>query len=543
MRQIHLIFVILLTVFIVFSTGTTYAMNTPKTIQAYEESYFISYNNQVSLAQGKLITYKNEAYLPLQDAALLLGLTLDLSSEDIYLSGSPSVTLTKAVSSLPKDTVDFTDTFQINPKIGAYSGFVIEDGKNGVPVFSKNANQRLYPSSTTKIMTALLAIKHGNLNEVVTIGPSAKDIPADSSVAGIKPGDKMTLEQLLYAMMLPSGNDAAAAIAEHIGGSEQQFVQMMNVQAKELGATNTSLTNPHGYHHPNLYTTASDLALIAKDAAKYPAFLKIASTPVYSTSYRNKSGQTITKTWKNTNQLVQATSPFYLPSAQAGKTGYTSHSGHNLVSFVTMGDHNYIIVLLRGEKDQRYIDTKNLVNTAYVKRVQLNHKKTTMNILPFKNKIYVNNDELQTHADIFINDGQIFISTDIFKELSPGITNVKVSDTQTPQASLNHELLSFDQDTPIIQNGRMLVPIRPFFEKAGLDLNWDQNTQTVEAYSSNTVIQMKINSKNGTVNGQNVALDVPATIQNGRTLVPIRFISEATGLTVDWGRGRTLYLY
>ena len=122
-------------------------------------------------------------------------------------------------------------------------------------------------------MTILLALTYGDLNETVTIGKSAINIPYDSSKAGIKPGDQMSLEQLLYAMMLPSGNDAAMAVAEHIGGSVPQFVQIMNEQAKKLGAKNTSFTNPHGYHHPNLYTTAADLALIVNEAAKNEAFL------------------------------------------------------------------------------------------------------------------------------------------------------------------------------------------------------------------------------------------------------------------------------
>ncbi|MGF7047695.1 D-alanyl-D-alanine carboxypeptidase [Paenibacillus sp. DS2015] len=528
---------------ILLSSGTANAITAPRTIQAYEESYFISYNGQESLAQSKLITYKQDSYLPLQEVAQLLGLTFEESSGDIYLSGSPSVNLTPSIGSLPKETFDYIDTFRINPAIGAYAGIVIEDGKQSTPVFSKNANQRLYPSSTTKLMTALLAIEQGDLNDVVTIGSNAINIPADSSKAGIKPGDQMKLEQLLYAMLLPSGNDAAIAVAEHIGGTERKFVTLMNAKAQELGATHTSFTNSHGYHDPNLYTTAADLALIAKEVAKYPAFLKIAGTPVYSTSYRNKSGHTITKTWENSNQLLQAKSPYYLPSVQAGKTGYTSKSGYNLVSFVTKGDHDYIVVLLRGKRNQRYLDTRTLVNAAYSERVQLNHSKTPMKVLPFNNKIYVNSYELQPNDGIFIKDGQPFISTNLIDDVAPVISKVKVSDTQILKASLDHRLLSFGQNTPMIQNGQMLVPVKSFFEQAGLTLNWNQSTQTVEAFSPDMLIQMQINSKNVVVNGHKTILDVPATIKNGHTLVPLRFISEATGSTIDWGRGRTLYLY
>ncbi|KAB2336684.1 hypothetical protein F7731_09995 [Cytobacillus depressus] len=543
MRKIKFILAFMVAAAFLFPSATVKAMNEPKTIQAFEEPYFISYNGNESLAEGKLITYDGKTYIPLLDVSNLLGLTFGSSSENIYLSGSPAISLNKNAHALPKEPIESTNALKVNPAISTYAGIVLENGNNSVPVFSKNAQKKLYPASTTKIMTMLLALENGDLKETVTIGSGVATVPFDSSKAGVKPGDRMTLEQLLYALMLPSGNDAAVAVAEHIGGSVDQFVKMMNNRAKELGAMNTSFTNPHGYHHPNLYTTASDLALIVREAAKNPAFLKITGTPTYTATYKSKEGKTITKTWKNTNKLVQTSTPFYLSSIKAGKTGYTGEARYNLVSIATIGKRQYIIVLLRGEKDQGYKDTKNLVNAIQAKQSKMIDKRTTMNIFPFTNKLYVNDLEMSTNSNLFIKDGQPYIATDSIKELSPIFSSVKVSQSPTLKASFNQDLIPLGQGEAVIQNGRMLVPIRSFSEKANLTLHWDQKNKTVTANSADILIEMKINSKTATVNGKKVELDVPPTILNGRTLLPLRFISESIGATVDWGRARTLYLY
>lgn len=540
----NLTLVAMIAAMFLLSSETVKAISKPVTIQAYEEQYFISHNGHESLAEGKLITYGGHTYIPLTDASNLFGFTIDSSTENIYLSGTPTIRPIGNANVLPKEPINSMNTLQINPAIKTFAGLVIEDGNLNAPVFSKNAHKKLYPASTTKIMTMLLALENGDLKEKVTIGSEVNKLPSDSSKAGVKPGDQMTLEQLLHALMLPSGNDAAMAVAEHIGGSVDNFVKLMNNRAKELGAINTSYTNPHGYHHPNLYTTVSDLALIAREASANQAFLKIAGTPIYTASYKDKNGKTITKTWKNTNKLIQPSNTFYSPSITAGKTGYTGEARYNLVSMATLGNHNYITVLLRGEKDQGYKDTINLVKAIQAKQGTRPDNRTAMNIMPFTGKLYVNDQEINTKSSIFIKNNQQYISTGLLQRISPEISKVKVSQSPILKASFNHELLPFgSQEQPIIQNGRMLVPIKSFFEKAGLTLHWDQETKTINANSSDTFIQMVINSKSAAVNGQNIELDVPPTIINGRTFVPLRFISESTGSTVDWGRARTLYLY
>ena len=158
-------------------------------------------------------------------------------------------------------------------------------------------------SSTARMRLngALVALKYGNLADQVTVTEDAVITEAGATLAGIEPGDVLTLEQLLYGLMLPSGNDAGAAIAVHIAGSVEAFADMMNEEAARIGAVDTHFVNPHGLHDPDHYTTAYDLYLIFHEAMKDATFRKVAGSTAYTASYRDKSGQTVTKTWKGGN--------------------------------------------------------------------------------------------------------------------------------------------------------------------------------------------------------------------------------------------------
>lgn len=536
------IIALFLVVLLLFPTSIGHATDLPKTIKAYEASYFIQHHDFQTMHDENLITYKENGYIPLRDAARFLNLSLQSNSGDIYLSTNNQARPTTIIEKLPKKNKDVRDIFQMNPMINAHAGLVIENGNHAQPVFSKNARQKLYPASTTKVMTALIAIEKGNLKDVVKVGNRVAEVPRDSSKAGIKPGDVMTLEQLMYAMLLPSGNDAAVAIAEHIGGTEQKFAKMMTERAKELGALHTNFTNAHGYHHENLYTTASDMALIFGEVTKHPELLKIAGTPYYKTSYRNKTGKLITKSWKSSNEIMNPKGEHYFPSIEAGKTGYTHPAKYNLASIAKNDDHEYIVVLLRGHQTKRYDDTKTLLTRAYTERAKLDSSKKIMTLHPFNRSIYLDNQLVDTKNNIFTKSNTVYISIDLFKELSPAISSVHLSQIQEPKATVNNELLVFDPNTAKIQNGRMLVPARSFFEKVGLQLTWEKQTQTVQATSDNTSITMRINDRIAYVNGEPVQLDEPATVRNGRTLVPLRFATETTGNKVDWGLGQTIYL-
>src|SRR5699024_3631243 len=145
----------------------------------------------------------------------------------------------------------------------------------GTALFQKNALQQMNPASTTKIMTALLALKYGNLSDLVTVTDAAVITETGSSMAGILPGDKLTLEQLLYGLMMPYGNDAANAIAVHIAGSVEAFADMMNEEAWRIGATGTHFVNANGLTAEGHYTTAYDLYLMFHEALGYETFRDI----------------------------------------------------------------------------------------------------------------------------------------------------------------------------------------------------------------------------------------------------------------------------
>ena len=217
--------------------------------------------------------------------------------------------------------------------------------------YSKNVYEKLYPASTTKIMTALIAIKYGNLSDEVTVTSDAVITEAGATLSGIHPGDKLTLEQLLYGLMLPSGNDAGAAIAVHMGGSIEGFADMMNQEARAIGATGTHFTNPHGLHDEDHYTTAYDLYLIFHEALKYPKFREVTGSTAYAASYQSASGETISTTWKGGNWFMtgERETPEGL-TVFGGKTGTTRAAGYCLVMGTRdASSDEYISVIMKAE--------------------------------------------------------------------------------------------------------------------------------------------------------------------------------------------------
>lgn len=218
-------------------------------------------------------------------------------------------------------------------------------------IFQRHVFERMYPASITKVMTALVAIRRGDLNAPVTVGEEAVITESGASLCKIKPGDTLTLEQLLYGLMLPSGNDAGAAIAVHIAGSEEAFARMMNEEALAVGATDTHFVNPHGLHSDQHYTTVYDLYLIFQEALKEPVFRQIISTASYTAQYRDSTGAPVTQTWENSNKYIsgERQMPDGL-SALGGKTGTTQAAGYCLVMGSTDGEnHDYISVVLKSD--------------------------------------------------------------------------------------------------------------------------------------------------------------------------------------------------
>ena len=220
-------------------------------------------------------------------------------------------------------------------------------------IFSKNAPKRMNPASTTKILTAIVAIKNAGLEELVTVPHEAVIDEKGASLAGLEPGDVLTMEELLYGLMLPSGNDAANTIAMHLGKSLEGFNEMMNQEAFSIGATHSNFVNAHGLTHEDHYTTVYDLYLILHEAMQLPVFREIASTSSYSAEYESASGKTVTKTWTNGNRYLGNVAPPSHLQMVARKTGTTLAAGSCLALYgLDTGGREYYAIVLKAENRQ-----------------------------------------------------------------------------------------------------------------------------------------------------------------------------------------------
>lgn len=203
-------------------------------------------------------------------------------------------------------------------------------------VYAKNIYGKLYPASTTKILTAYIALKYcDNLDSTyVTVSEHAADQASDSSVCGLAAGDVISLKDLLYGLMLRSGNDAAIAIAEHISGDEASFAALMNQEALALGAAQSHFVNPNGLPDPEHYTSVYDLYLLFQEALKNEAFVDIIRIKSADVAYTNAQGERVEHTWENTNQYLNGhTKTPEGFTVIGGKTGTTGEAGYCLVLY------------------------------------------------------------------------------------------------------------------------------------------------------------------------------------------------------------------
>ncbi|MCR6471986.1 D-alanyl-D-alanine carboxypeptidase family protein [Bacillus safensis] len=226
----------------------------------------------------------------------------------------------------------------ISLSVSARSAILI-DGQSGRVLFGKDEHEKRRIASITKIMTAVLAIESGKMKDTVKV--SKRAIQAEGSSIYLKEGQKVSLEDLTYGLMLRSGNDAAVAIAEHVGGSLEGFIFMMNQKAAELGMENTNFQNPHGLDdHKNHYSSAYDMAILTKYAMKHKQYQKIAGTTFYK-------AKTMEGYWKNKNKLLTGLYEY----STGGKTGYTKLAKRTLVSTAAKGDAQLIAVTINAPDD------------------------------------------------------------------------------------------------------------------------------------------------------------------------------------------------
>lgn len=221
-------------------------------------------------------------------------------------------------------------------------------------LYAQNVHTRLYPASLTKVMTALVALENGNLSSMLTATNAVNITESGAQLCGLKSGDTMTLDQALRILLIYSANDVAMMIAENVGGSVENFVEMMNQKARELGATNTNFTNPHGLTDVNHYTTAYDLYLIFREAVKNETFSEIIHMSGYETTYYDKNGKAKEFKKQTTNLFLRGDckAPENV-TVVGGKTGTTNAAGHCLMLLCRDESGTpYISIILRASSGE-----------------------------------------------------------------------------------------------------------------------------------------------------------------------------------------------
>lgn len=233
------------------------------------------------------------------------------------------------------------------------------DAQSGMLLYGKEPHKKMYPASTTKVLTALVALEKAKMTDLVTIG--ANPIHAGGTSIWLAEGEKLSLEELLYALMLNSANDAGVAIAEHVAGSVEEFTKLLNQKALQLGAKNTHFVNPHGMPNENHYSTAYDLALIGREALKNQELRKIVTTVHHEIPRADPEAQ---KYLFNHNKLLWSKT-FGYEGATGLKTGYTVEAGQCIIASAKRDGRELIAVVLRTEGNNLWYDASKLLDYGF----------------------------------------------------------------------------------------------------------------------------------------------------------------------------------
>ena len=323
------------------------------------------------------------------------------------------------------------------PTVNAQSAILMEP-ETGTIIYEKNSEDKMYPASMTKMLTALVLLDYFDYDALITVGDEINGITLDSSKAGHKRGETLSVENLIRGLIIPSGNDSAnvvaAAVAKKIENNndlpyeecEKIFTELMNKKAEELGCKNSHFSNAHGYHDDNHYTTAYDLSVIAKEAMKNDTFRQIVSTASYTLPSSNKYSR-IDRTLITTNDLIKKQSKNYYENAIGIKTGFTTPAGNCLVSSATKDDKNLIAVVLKSRTDNdRYNDVKTLFNYGFDN---------------FSKKDIVKTGDIVKTIDVK-NATSATKNLNLVAETGVNtiVTNDKLNDTIEPQITLNEQL-------------------------------------------------------------------------------------------------------
>jgi len=326
---------------------------------------------------------------------------------------SETTTQDSSAAETSEASVDSTnpDLWPAGPDVSSESA-VLMDINTGTVLYEKNMDEALYPASTTKIMTTLLALENCSLDEVVTFSHNAVySIERDSSHIGIVEGEQLTMEQCLYGIMLESANEVSNAVAEHIAGSVEEFANMMNAKAVELGCTNTHFSNANGLPDETHYTTAHDLALIGRAAMQIETFRTITSTTSYTIPPTNLQ---VEPRYLSNHHKMLPNRTYYYPDCIGGKTGYTDVARQTLVTFAKRGDLDLVCVVMKVESPNQFTDTATLFDWGFENFQILNICENEKNY-NIENACFYNTDTSifgNTSSIVTINkEGQIILPT------------------------------------------------------------------------------------------------------------------------------------
>lgn len=299
------------------------------------------------------------------------------------------------------------------------------DAQTGQVLYEKNMNQKEYPASITKIMTAMLALEKGSLNDVLTMSSEAVfSIERDSSHIALDVGEQLSLEKALYAMAIESANDAANGVAEYVSGDLESFASLMTRRAIELGAVNTNFTNANGLPNPNHYTSAYDMALIMRQAVKTANFSQIFSEVRYEMPPTNIQDET--RYFNSRNPLING--KYQYEGIIASKTGWTADSNHTLATAAKRGNRELIVVVLNSQASKaKYTDTMTLLDYGFNNF----------------NEVVFDEDEIMGAIPSISQNG---VARQIVSRSSQSIRRLLYKDFSKEDVSLNYELIKKDSD-------------------------------------------------------------------------------------------------
>ncbi len=327
--------------------------------------------------------YNNLKYSARVFLARIMIITLAFTSVGFMASaGCYTVSATETSAG----TTGTDNLWPVAPDIEAGSAILI-DADTGAILYEKDAHKEGFPASTTKILTGLLVLENCNLEDTVTFSrEAAESVAYDEANLGTRAGEQYSVKDALYGLLLHSANEIAYGLAEHVSGSVDEFVEIMNARAKEMGAINTHFANASGLHNENHYTTPYDMAMIARGCYNNTTFVDIDSTySTYTIAPTNKMKSY--RYFRHRHEMLK-NREFYYEYCKGGKTGFTSDAGYTLVTFAEKDGMRLICVCFEADEDGRFVDTRTLFDWGFENFAKVTASSSDISSIFSSNNIY-----------------------------------------------------------------------------------------------------------------------------------------------------------